>query len=57
MATANCTGRWWEISVVLLAVNSVVFGFFAINSDRPGWAIAMFVPAVLLLVGLATDRT
>jgi hypothetical protein len=53
MATTDWTSRWWEISVVLLAVNSVVFGFLAINSDRPGWAIAMFVPAVLLLMGLA----
>jgi hypothetical protein len=53
MAVENWSSRWWETSVVLLAVNSVVFGFLAINSDRPGWAIAMFVPAVLLLVGLA----
>ena len=52
MAT-DWTSRWWDTSVVLLAVNSVVFGFLAINSDRPEWAITMFVPAVLLLVGLA----
>jgi hypothetical protein len=53
MATTDWTSRWWETSVVLLAVNSVVFGFLAINRDRPGWAIAMFVPAALLMVGLA----
>ena len=53
MAVENWSSRWWEISVVLLGVNSVVFGFLAINSDRPGWAIAMFIPAFLLLVGLA----
>jgi hypothetical protein len=53
MAVENWSSRWWETSVVLLAMNSVVFGFLAINSDHPGWAIAMFVPAVLLLVGLA----
>ena len=53
MAMENWSSRWWETSVVLLGVNSVAFGFLAINSDRPGWAIAMFVPAILLLVGLA----
>ncbi len=53
MAVENWSSRWWETSVVLLAVNSVVFGFLAINSDRPEWAITMFVPAFLLLVGLA----
>jgi len=53
MATKDWTSRWWETSVVLLAVNSVVFGILAINSDNMTWAVATgFVPAVLLLLGL-----
>ncbi len=54
MAMEDWTSRWWETSVVLLAVNSVVFGILAINSDHMTWAVATgFVPAVLLLIGLA----
>ena len=53
MAIENWTSRWWETSVVLLALNSVVFGFTFVNSEELGWAIAVgFVPAVLLLAGL-----
>jgi len=53
METDEWTSRWWETSVVLLAVNSVVFGILAINSDHMAWAVATgFVPAVLLLLGL-----
>ncbi len=53
MATTNWTSRWWEISVVLLGVNSVVFGFTGANSGSLEWGIAVgFVPAVLLLAGL-----
>jgi hypothetical protein len=45
---------WWEVVTVLLAINSVVFGFLFGNADHFGWAIAIgFVPGVLLLVGLA----
>jgi hypothetical protein len=54
MATENWTNRWWETSVVLLAVNSVVFGFLFANNDHLGWGIAVgFVPGVLLIAGLA----
>ncbi len=53
MARTNWTSRWWEISVVLLGVNSVVFGFTFVNAEELGWAIAVgFVPAILLLAGL-----
>jgi hypothetical protein len=54
MATTNWTSRWWEISVVLLGVNSVVFGFLGANSGNLQWGIAAgFVPGALLLAGLA----
>lgn len=54
MDTRNWKSRWWETSVVLLAVNSVVFGFLAANSGYLGWAIAIgFVPVALLIAGLA----
>lgn len=54
MTTTNWTSRWWEISVVLLGVNSVVFGFLGANSGNLEWGIAAgFVPGALLLVGLA----
>jgi hypothetical protein len=53
MAIETWTSRWWEASVVLLTVNSVVFGFLFTNSDHLGWGIATgFAPAVLLLTGL-----
>ncbi len=53
MTTEDWTSRWWETSVVLLAVNSIVFGILAINSDHMTWAVTTgFVPAVLLLLGL-----
>jgi len=53
MAIENWTSRWWETSVVLLGVNSVVFGFLFTNSGYLGWGIAVgFVPGVLLLAGL-----
>jgi uncharacterized membrane protein YfcA len=53
MAIENWTSRWWETSVVLLGVNSVVFGFLGANSGNLGWGIAVgFVPAALLLAGL-----
>ena len=46
---------WWEAVTVLLAVNSVVFGF--LFGDQFGWAIAIgFAPGVFLLVGLAMRR-
>lgn len=54
MDTKNWTNRWWETSVVLLAVNSVVFGFTFASSDHLGWGIAIgFVPGFLLIAGLA----
>ena len=54
MDTKNWTNRWWETSVVLLAANSVVFGFTFASSDHLGWGIAIgFVPGVLLIAGLA----
>ena len=54
MATTNWTNRWWEISVVLLGVNSVVFGFLGAGSGNLQWGIAAgFVPGALLLAGLA----
>ena len=54
MAIENWTNRWWETSVVLLAVNSVVFGFLGATSGNLEWGIAVgFAPAVLLFAGLA----
>jgi uncharacterized membrane protein YfcA len=54
MDTKNWKSRWWETSVVLLAVNSVVFGFLGVSHDHLGWGIAIgFVPGVLLIAGLA----
>jgi uncharacterized membrane protein YfcA len=39
--------------VVLLALNSIVFGFLFANSENLGWGIAVgFVPSILLLAGL-----
>ncbi len=49
--------RWWEAVTVLLAVNSVVFGFLFGAGDQFGWAIVVgFVPGVLLLVGLKVRK-
>ena len=43
--------RWWEAVTVVLAINSVVFGFMF--GSQFGWAIgAGFAPGLLLLVGL-----
>jgi hypothetical protein len=43
--------HWWEVVTVLLAINSVVFGF--LFGSQYGWAIGIgFAPGVLLLVGL-----
>ena len=54
MDTKNWKSRWWETSVVLLAVNSVVFGFLGASNDHLGWGIAIgFVPGALLIAGLA----
>ena len=53
MALRNWAGRWWETTVVLLAVNSVVFGFLFVNSGHPGWGVASgFVPGILLFAAL-----
>jgi len=58
MAIETWTSRWWEASVVLLTVNSMVFGFTFTNSDHLGWGIATgFAPAVLLLTGLALKNS
>ena len=58
MAVENWSGRWWETSVVLLAVNSVVFGFAFANSGNLEWGIAVgFVPAILLLAGLGMKNS
>ncbi len=44
---------WWEIVTLLLAINSIVFGFLFRDAGNFGWAIAIgFVPGVLLVVGL-----
>lgn len=54
MATTSWASRWWEISVVILGMNSVVFGFLGANSGNLEWSIgAGFVPGALLLAGLA----
>lgn len=54
MAMENWTSRWWETSVVLLAVNSVVFGFLFTYNDYFLWALAAgFGAGALLLGGLA----
>jgi uncharacterized membrane protein YfcA len=47
------SGRWWEAATLLLAINSVVFGFLFASNEHLGWAVAVgFVPGVLLLAGL-----
>jgi len=52
------TNRWWEVSVLVLAINSVVFGFLFGNSDNFTWAIAVgFVPGFLLLFGLSVRNS
>jgi hypothetical protein len=58
MEQQSWTNRWWEASVWLLAVNSVVFGFLFGNSDNFTWAIAVgFVPGFLLLFGLSVRNS
>ena len=43
--------RWWEAVTVVLAINSVVFGFLFGSQFR--WAVAAgFAPGLLLLIGL-----
>ena len=45
------SGRWWEAVTLLLAINSVVFGF--LFGSHIFWAIFIgWMPGVLLLVGL-----
>ncbi len=52
MAAETQRFGWWEVVTVLLAVNSIVFGF--LFGSNFGWAIAVgFAPGVLLFVGLA----
>ncbi len=47
------TGLWWETSVVLLALNSVLFGFLGLNEGNLQFAIWVgFVPGALLVAGL-----
>ena len=52
MDTRNWKNRWWEASVVLLGVNSLVFGIMATASGYPdvAWMVG-WVPGVLLLTG------
>lgn len=58
MALRNWASRWWETTVVLLAVNSVVFGFMFINNGYLGWGVASgFVPGILLFAGLGLRRS
>jgi hypothetical protein len=45
------SGRWWEVVTLILAINSVVFGF--LFGSHIFWAIFIgWLPGVLLLVGL-----
>ena len=54
MDMKNWTSRWWETSVVLLGVNSIVFGILGTAAGYPEWGIGVgFMPGVLLLTGLA----
>ena len=58
MEVQSWTKQWWGILVVLMGVNSLVFGFIAMNSGYPDVAIRVgFAPGALLLVGLALRRT
>ena len=58
MAIQYWTDRWWETSVVLLAVNSVAFGFLFAASGNLGWGIAVgFVPGILLVAGLGMKNS
>ena len=57
MTMETWTSRWWEGTVVALAVNSVVFGVLFTMNDYPGWAFRVgFVPAALLITGLLLRR-
>ena len=54
MTMETWTSRWWEATVVVLAVNSAVFGVLFTASDQLGWAFVLgYVPAALLVAGLA----
>jgi len=54
MDTKNWTNRWWEASVVLLGVNSLVFGVMATANGYLDVALYIgWVPGVLLLTGFA----
>ena len=45
--------RWWEATVLVLAVNSFVFGVVAVGNGHTEWAIVTgFAPAALLPTGL-----
>ena len=45
------SGRWWEAVTLILAINSIVFGF--LFGTEIFWAIFIgWLPGVLLLVGL-----
>lgn len=50
--------RWWEVIVVLLAVNSILFGVLFTSSGNADWGLATgFAPAILLLSGLGLNAS
>ena len=52
------TNRWWDATVIALAINSAIFGVLFTSNDHLGWGIAVgFVPALLLAVGLLSLPT
>ena len=54
MTSERWMSRWWEGSVVALAINSLLMGVLAGSNGYTWWAIGIgFVPAALLLIGLA----
>jgi len=58
MSMETWTNRWWEATVVVLVANSLVFGVIAVGNDHTQGAIATgFVPAALLIAGLALRNT
>ncbi len=58
MTLQSWTSRWWEAAVVVLAANSVLVGVLFSASDHVVEATTFgFVPAVLLVAGLALRNT
>ena len=54
MTCERWMSRWWKVSVVALAIPSLLMGVLAGSNGYTWWAIEIgFVPAALLLIGVA----